>query len=233
MRLLLLFFVLIFTSCNSLEITKRRYRPGFHVEFAQNCRETKQYKSEAQVSLNKAVSELGKKVNQVEYSNSFKSNIVHTEELGVLNLDPIRETTKNRTGAHSESGADEDHMQELAVIAREIKNQYLNKEEAKGWSKLAIAAAGLSFLSVTLMIVAIGLLAPQKEEFRVAGWTVLIVQFLLGLAGFITGLVSRSIAKRKGLEGRGLGTVAFVFGLVGMGTAVVFWLFSMLTGFTN
>ncbi len=217
----------LFQSCGNIDIVKRRYRPGFHVDVSKkkDCKSERSIVAESGITLEKV---------------DAKQAIIPTKEVpsGDIELKQIELETLE-VSAETKPSSKVKITFENTVIApfRQARKAKLDgslrravfnkeKEEKYGWSGISFASMGLGTVALALMITGIVLLA-----LFIAGgsflywWIFTLAGFFLGIAGMVTGIIGLRQTGAGEKRGRGFALAGMLGGIVAMagGLITAFW----------
>lgn len=225
-------------SCGNIDIVKRRYRPGFHVDVTK-----KKHKN----------------VEVAESSNIERQNVEGVEpNPAVL---PSREKAQKPIDSFLESASassvsepkpkkltgkrvNEFMMTPYLNIKRqkvnsELKRAVFNQEEDKyGWSVVSFISTGLGVVALALLITGIVLLAGAiLGSGFLFWWLFLVIGLLFGIGAMVTGIIGMRQTGSGERKGRGFAIAGMVAGILSLAGALIalFWglIFSIITGFSE
>ncbi|MCB9185198.1 MAG: hypothetical protein H6601_00465 [Flavobacteriales bacterium] len=225
---LLILSAILFQSCGNIDIVKRRYRPGFHVEMTKK-KDAKNVGETAFVNTMKPNSDLSgvesAELHQQEFEET--SPKMAYSDLTTASIDKQKPSVTSKK------------LSELMIAPfREIKAEKLNgelrravfnkkEEEPKfGWSGISFASMGLGTVALALMITGIVFLALLIFGGSFAYWWIFtLVGFFLGIAGMVTGIIGLRETGAGEKRGRGFALAGMLGGIVSMagGLITAFW----------
>ena len=224
---MLMLSAFLFQSCGNIDIVKRRYRPGFHVDVSKK----KDRKSEGSI-----VAESGVSLEKVDVKKAvITAKEIHSDniQLNSTELETLEVSAEPKPSSKAKITF------ENTVIApfREARKAKLDgslrravfnkeKEEKYGWSGISFASMGLGTVALALMITGIVLLV-----LLIAGgsflywWIFTLIGFFLGIAGMVTGIIGLRQTGAGEKRGRGFALAGMLGGIVAMagGLITAFW----------
>ena len=224
--------VILLASCSDIGITKRLYRPGFHVDIGKGAQSTSNSsKTERDVNeeshtlkpkkverLSASVEPLERlKVQQVKnaFQRAFEEESRH-----------IKDKPKSITNSPS-----------LVRTARELKHQLKSMQDEKygKWRTLGLVALCAGITAIILVVLGFALLVAwyskgyqSNDDRPVLG--LLFTGGILGLIGLIAGGLSKKRIKQTGQKGRGFSMTGLITGIVALGLMVLTFLVMAIGG---
>lgn len=228
---------MMFTSCGNIDIVKRRYRPGFHVDVSKKREKTNKvqetFRSENTTTKRVAFKQVEAEVITSRYENR-QETFTGTAS---ASIEPQLKTRK---------GAAKKFNDFMLAPFREIKRQNLNgelkravfnkeAEEKYGWSGISFASTGIGVVALGLLIAGIVLLAAFLLGSAFAYWWVFLASgILLGIGALVTGILGMRKTGSGERRGRGFAIAGLVAGIVSLagGLIALFWglIFSAING---
>lgn len=220
-------------SCGNVDIVKRRYRPGFHVDVSKKRQKQKPVETK---TIN--VDELAGQTNQLTVKEPKRIGKTLQEEKLEKKPAPVFEASiapKTRVKSKPVSKLNDFMLTPIREIKREKLNSGLrravfnNTEDDKyGWSTIAIVSTGLGVVGFGMLITGVILFA----SFIVGGgfafwWLFLLLAILFGIAGMVTGIIGLRQTRRGEKRGRGFALVGMISGIVSLAAGLI----TMLWGF--
>lgn len=226
-------------SCGNIDIVKRRYRPGFHVDVKTKASKVEKKKEMAQAQ-SLLIEELHPKQALVE------PRLTQTDELEALTASASNHTSTFNSQKKLTAKKVNDFM---LTPVREIKRQKLNnelkravfnkdEEEKYGWSVISFISTGLGVLGLGFLITGIVLLAGAIfGSGFVFWWLFLLIGLLIGIAAMVTGIIGLRQTGSGEKRGRGFALGGMIAGIVSLAGALIglFWglIYSIITGFNG
>lgn len=235
---LIILSALVFQSCGNIDIVKRRYRPGFHVDISKK----KDQRSKAECTVSESEVALEKL--------DAKEAELPTEELQVENIKTEHEQIETLEASTETKPSFRTKLTfENVVIApfREARKTKLDdslrravfnkpEDEKYGWSTIAIVSTGLGVLGLGLVITAMIFLVSFIFSGGIAFWWIFgLAGLLVGIAGMVTGIVGMRQTGAGEKRGRGFalagmisGIISLALGLIGLFWGMIYWLINNL-----
>lgn len=209
----------VLCSCADLGITKRRYRPGFHVDVRHNGKtrsttlETERKKLEEQVNREMIMTQPNTLVQQltaqIEQPHKRKIANVFFEEIEFRENIPVRKPKP----------------ESFEKTIREAKKTIPEKWSSK-WQTIAIITMCVALFAFITMFVGFGILFNTVTDSRPSPLALALISTsgALALSGFITSIFAKKNIKSNGERGKGFAIVGFIAGLAALGV-LIFGLF--------
>ncbi len=216
---LLLLSVFVISSCGTIDITKRRHMPGYHV----------------------SVSSKGSQVQPVNETPDARETVAHAAivapDLSIrmdspppYSLEPVLSASvtaspepHSATVVTAPSVAPSIQVKEKQPIGRTLRASTLQDEgDGKyGWSVISFISLGLSTVAFITVIVGIALAITTTAFWFVPP----LIGLFFGIAGMIMGIIGLRQTRRGGRKGRGFALAGMIAGIVSMvmSIAVLFW----------
>ncbi len=220
----------LLSSCGTIEVSKRRHLPGYHVELG---RKHQQPRSATVAAAPRA---------EQRADMTAMKPALHAAALPqaaaepVLTALPYEASAAHLSGTAAPSRAEaltRTHIVEPLAdlrgekIGRELRRSVFAEEgdEKHGWSLAAIMSFGFGVLAFILMFVAIvSMIGLGTLWFLPA-----ILGFMFGLAALVTGAIGLRQTRAGGRKGRGFAIAGLISGIIGMAISLV----SLLIGFVR
>lgn len=226
-------------SCGNLDVVKRRYRPGFHVDVKTKASKVEKNKERAQMHT-QIIEKLQPKQAELEPS------LTQTDELA----DFTASTSAAASTFNSQKKLTAKKINDFMLTpVREIKREKLNselkravfnkdEEEKYGWSVISFISTGLGVLGLGFLITGIVLLAGAIFGSGFAFWWLfLLIGLLIGVAAMVTGIIGLRQTGSGEKRGRGFALGGMIAGIVSLAGALIglFWglIYSIITGFSG
>lgn len=219
----------ILQSCGNIDIVKRRYRPGFHVEVSKKQQERKQVEGEfvaEEASVNKSENQPTETATDV--SAAEQTQIVWPDAELTASADNAQTPATSSTSKKSQKATEI-----LFAPFREMKQEKLNGElrravfnreedEKHGWSVISFISTGLGAVGLGMVIAGLALLV----SFIFAGgfiywWIFAIVGVVFGIAGMVTGILGMRETGRGEKRGRGFAMAGMISGIVSLAMGLI------------
>lgn len=225
---------LTFSSCGNIDIVKRKYRPGFHVNISKKKQERKVAQDLATVD-----ERLGfKKTDEKEMAlNTIPQKKIGLEEIPVATADskPLKLVKSKTKFANT--------LDEIiSAPFKEMKRENLGKEmrravfdtpsdEKSGWSVVGFVSTGLAIVALALIIVGLALLVSFISGGGFGFWWIFsFLGVLFGIGAMVTGIIGMRQTGSGEKRGRGFalggmigGIVSLALGLVGLFWGLIYW----------
>ena len=220
----------MFQSCSNIDIVKRRYRPGFHVDVTKKKHQTQRVS--------------GEETAQVTQAEPMPVKTSRVEQTQVL-VEPIEKTpepvfTASTVQTHEKKAKGIDRVNDFMLTPfREIKREKLNSElrravfqkddeEKYGWSLTSFLSTGFGVLALALLITGIVFFV----SFMLGGafvywWAFLAAAIPMGIAAMVTGIVGMRQTGSGERRGRGFAIAGLVSGIITLAGGLI----SLLWGF--
>jgi hypothetical protein len=222
------FISFLLASCGSVEITKRRHLPGYHVDLGHKHQQPRAatVAASAERSADMAAME----------PTGHTAVLPQAAAEPVLTALPYEASAAHLSGTAAPSRVEaltRTHIVEPIAdlrgekIGRELRRSVFAEEgdEKHGWSVAAIMAFAFGTLAFILMLVAIvSMIGLGPLWFLPA-----IFGFIFGLAGLITGAIGLKQTRAGGRKGRGFAIAGLISGVIGMVISLV----ALLIGFVR
>ncbi len=218
----------LLASCGSVEITKRRHLPGYHVDLGHKHQQPRAatVAASAERSADMAAME----------PTGHTAVLPQAAAEPVLTALPYEASAAHLSGTAAPSRVEaltRTHIVEPLAdlrgekIGRELRRSVFAEEgdEKHGWSVSAIMSFGFGVLAFILMFVAIvSMIGLGTLWFLPA-----ILGFMFGLAALVTGAIGLRQTRAGGRKGRGFAIAGLISGIIGMVISLV----SLLIGFVR
>lgn len=238
---LLLVFI---SSCANIEITKRRYRPGYHVDVVK--KNDRNVKVDESVVMEKAPEAKPLKETDTKLA---KVNAKKAERVGKRDARRARAELKSTDEAplvadiDTKSGVlDVKPFEDVDKKTRESaftfqKNRMQNKlrnairppsEDKAGWSVVSFIAFGLGIAAFVMFLFTLATLVGILSGGGVLTpvWIFGLVTLLLGIGGMITGIIGLRDTRDK--RGRGFALAGMISGILGLVFGLIFFLWGLI-----
>ena len=227
----------LFQSCGNIDIVKRRYRPGFHVDVTKKKHDKGQSSSEVRLDEPK-VATVSVKIPEAE------SNQQSIEPINEKNQ-PVFTALSNKKSSKKTRTIDEVndfmltpfHEAKREKLNGELRRAVFNKddEEKYGWSVTSFISTGLGILALGMLITGIVLFAAFILGSTFAFWWLfLAIGLLLGIGAMVTGILGMRQTGRGERKGRGFAITGLVAGIMSLagGLIALFWglIYSIING---
>lgn len=236
------------SGCADIDITKRRYRPGFHVDMGSKRAEHKAAASKKAERSSTATARFNGDEDELEGTNPTEGFVDVAEASTTVTPISAREARKQETKAifkeafapFASPSAYAKNMADLRAELRQnkFKNAVFDKpaEEGMGWSVVSIIAMPIGIMALVFAIVT---LASVISNVVIGGGTLIgpfiafgILAILLGIAGLILGVIGKKQTK-NGKRGKGFALVGMIAGILGMAFGLIFTLWGIIFTFIN
>ncbi|MBI1287336.1 MAG: hypothetical protein GC178_07120 [Flavobacteriales bacterium] len=216
---------LLVSSCGNIDIVKRRYRPGFHVEVLnkKNHRTVTEVAEVKQQNLSVEPLET-KPVEQVNATKQNDEPAASDVLVASVEEEPVVKTRKSDPSNVSEA---------LLHPFKELKKEKLNGElrravfqgvedEKFGWSVLGIVSTGLGVIGLSLVITGLAFLTSFIFSGGIAFWWIFaLVGLFFGIAAMVTGIIGLRETGRGEKRGRGFALAGMISGIVSLALALI------------
>lgn len=239
--------LILASSCADIDITKRRYRPGFHVDMGSKKADTKTASASKhdrnKVNPANTQSDLAiatQSANEIN-GEAFASNVAAPLTAREVRKQETKAILKEAFAPFTSPSAYAQNMADLRAQLRQnkFKNAVLDKpadEEKAGWSIISIIAMPIGIVALIFAIVT---LASVIANVVVGGSTLFgpfiafgILAILLGIAGLVLGVLGKKQTK-DGKRGKGFALVGMIAGILGMAFGLIFTLWGIIFTFVN
>jgi hypothetical protein len=243
------FIAIAWSSCADLDITKRRYRPGFHVSAsggkAQQKAEAKSQRADRSATAQtQTPAEDEVTTAQIDVDEEIFIAQQTNEPIAVtdkaLRRQRNKEALREAMAPLTDPSAYTKMMRELRAEMRagKFRKAVFNRpqEEKQGWSVPAImalpfGAAALIFAILTAVTVVVDvLLGGGTSLIPLVIFGILAV--VLGIVGMVMGVIGRKQYK-DGKRGKGFAIAGLISGILGMAFGLIFMLWGALFIFIN
>ena len=235
---------LTWSSCADLDITKRRYRPGFHVSAgsgkAQQKAETKPYRAEKSATAQTmAPTDTDSPTARVDVDEEIyiaqSTDIPDAATQKALRKQRNKEALREAMAPLTDPSAYTKMMRELRAEMRAGKFRKAvfdqPQEEKQGWTVVGIIAMPVGIVALIMAIitlVSVISLLISGNPFSVFSFLAFgIVAIILGIAGLILGVIGKKQTK-DGKRGKGFAIVGMITGIIGMALGIIFTLWGAL-----
>lgn len=213
-----------FQSCGNIDIVKRRYRPGFHVDVTKKRDKSAKAEETATVEKQKLEKVASKKAR-------LKTEEVDSEE----KIDAFTENASAsiNTDSNNKKLTGKKVNDFLLTPFREIKRQKLDgelkravfnkeKEEKYGWSVTSFVSTGIGVVALGLLIAGIVLLAAFLLGSTFAYWWIFLATgVLFGIGALVTGILGLRQTGSGERRGRGFAIAGLVTGIVSLAAGLI------------
>lgn len=234
LNLAILSAAFILQSCGNVDIVKRRYRPGFHVEMSKNRQDRKQ--TDETAATDRAQLSKADKLDQKPSAEPISA-----EKSIWPDVEMTASVVSDQTsGAIIKADKLEKVSDFLFVPFTELKQEKLNSElrravfnnqedEKHGWSVISFISTGLGAVGLGLVIAGLILLV----SFIFAGgffywWIFALAGLVFGIAGMVTGILGMRQTGRGEKRGRGFALAGMISGIVSLALGLVGLLWGLL-----
>ena len=235
-------------SCSNIQITKRTYRKGFHVDLVKkNDKRHQNDITEAKVESPKKQNAAkhdgftGEPTPIAENKQSLKSKdkgekdpveIVKAEPVatasevpsdGILDVKPYEISTSDFAKKNFEAQKDR--------VYGKLKKAFKPMEEEKsGWSIFGFVGFGLGVIAFIMAILTLFTLvtALVNATSLMFVWVYGIIGLVLGIAGMIMGILGINDTKNNGKKGKGFALAGMISGIVGMAFGLIFFIWGYI-----
>jgi len=229
--LLLMAFVssgLFISGCSNLEITKRRYMPGYHIELGNKKQEARPAAETAAApkATEETMTAMETPAAQITIPTSYSPAAPPMEgELTASTSKGIAPSTKPGKPARSLAAlTDELVLKPFRELKQEKADSELRRavfpeegDEKYGWSVVGIIALGLSMIALVALLIGLATLVSGG-----AFWFIpLILGFVFGLTGMILGIIGVRQTKNGGKRGRGFALAGMILGILTFALSLV------------
>ncbi|MCF8258118.1 MAG: DUF4190 domain-containing protein [Flavobacteriales bacterium] len=232
--------VLVLSSCGSLEITKRRHLPGYHVELGHHRQDRHPAVETAAVAptADTAPEAMGPNAGHIAIPTAYNSAAPEMD--GSLTASTAKgiapAAAPSKFSKKLASLADELVVQPLKElrtekVGRELRRSVFPEEgdEKYGWSVVGIIAMALSLVAFIMLLAGIiGLITGSGFWF-----VPLILGFIFGLVGMILGIVGLRQTKSGGKKGRGFAIVGMILGIVSFAISLIALVVGLVINLNN
>lgn len=221
---------ILFQSCGNVDIVKRRYRPGFHVDISKKQKQQRNTASLENTEVEVAVVEVKhpqvesrQESGEMEMPEAFTASVGKQEV--ATNVKQQRQLVAT------------DLKEAMIHPFREVRQEKLNSElrravfkdvedEKYGWSVVSIISIALGAVGLGLVIAGIVLLVSFLAFGGIAFWWIFaLAGLILGIAGMVTGIIGLRQTRRGGKRGRGFALAGMISGIMSLALGLIglFW----------
>ena len=237
------------SSCADLDITKRRYRPGFHVSAsggkAQQKAEAKSHRADRSATAQtQTPAEDEVTTAQVDVDEEIFIAQQTNEPIAVtdkaLRRQRNKEALREAMAPLTDPSAYTKMMRELRAEMRagKFRKAVFNRpqEEKQGWSVPAIMA--LPFGAAAVIFAILTLVSVTTDIIFGGGITFIpfvifgLLAFILGIVGMVMGVIGRKQYK-DGKRGKGFALGGLISGILGMAFGLIFMIIGVIFTFIN
>jgi len=224
---LIILSAFMFQSCGNIDIVKRRYRPGFHVDVSKK----KDRNSERSI-----VAESGISLEKVDVKKAvITAKEIHSDntQLKSTELEALEASAETKPSSKAKITFENTVIAPFrearkAKLDDSLRRAVFNKPEDEkfGWSGISFASMGLGTVALALMITGIVLLALLVTGGSFLYWWIFtLAGFFLGIAGMVTGIIGLRQTGAGEKRGRGFALAGMLGGIVAMagGLITAFW----------
>lgn len=205
---------IVFASCGSIEVTKRRHMPGYHVDLGkqkQKTTDTNLNDKAADAQRMEQVVPVSAHLSRLESDEMSPSYVVWTstsEFVRPADSDGAMESSPVAESQESVLKQTED-MRSRRLRASVFPTQ---EEEKYGWSIISIIALGLGTIGFILMFLGLIWAIVQGPLWFLPA----ILGLMFGIGGLITGAIGLKQTKRGGRKGRGFALGGLISGVIAL-----------------
>lgn len=229
------------SSCANIEITKRRYRPGYHIDVVK--KNDRDVKVEETAVVNEAptagsdVAVAPTKINSRKAERIAKKEARRAKAELQLPEDQPFEAKSEGVGEILEVKPFDDIDKKTRENAFTFqKNRVQNKlrkafkpdEDKTAWSVVSFIAMGLGIAAFVMFLITlvtlVGILNLGGPLTSV--WIFGLIGMLLGIAGMVTGIIGMRDTREK--KGRGFALAGMISGIVGLVFGLIFFFWGMI-----
>ncbi len=238
---------MMFSSCGNIDIVKRKYRPGFHVDVTKKNQKPKGKKDQGAVDRRERTVKTFRQENTAatrthRQAEQQQRRIVDESATASLETVPaVGPKTKKGKGREKVLKV----MDELIVtplkemkrerMGRELRRSVFDRPEDKqGWSVVGFLATGFALLAFVFMIIAFMGIAISFSGVGFAFWWVFgIMGVLLGTAAMVMGIIGLRQTGYGEKRGRGFALAGMIGGILTMVLSLVALLWGALFWIIN
>jgi len=207
----------LFTSCGSIEVTKRRYMPGYHVELNKNKQQPLPDRERAQAEVQPATS--AQDMDAMAIRTSTVESPASTEEMprpvAVAAVSEVIPAKRQAPLQQVLPSVDHETLKVGSALRRAVFAE--EGDEKYGWSVIAFIAFGLGVIAFVLMFVGL----VSMIAFGPLWFIPAIVGLFFGIGALITGAIGLKKTKRGGKRGRGFALAGMIAGILGLVISLV------------
>lgn len=234
--------VVFISSCANIEITKRRYRPGYHIDVVKkNNRDVKVEETavvnEAPMAESDLADALPAKISARKADRIAKREARRAKaELQMPEDQPFVAKSKGVSEILDVKPFDDIDKKTRDNAFTFQKNRVQNKlrravkpqEEKYGWSVVSFIAMGLGIAAFAMFLFTLATLVGILSSGGVLTpvWIFGLVTLLLGIGGMITGIIGLRDTRDK--RGRGFALAGMISGIVGLVFGLIFFLWGLI-----
>lgn len=215
-----------FQSCSNLQITKRKYRQGFHI----------QTKAKAELVQVGRTHKLERAADHPTKVNLEKLSTINPVELEIPEQQSeVLTASIKEPPTFLNVDLESRLIQETRRVKRDNRKSFLKPAEVESeWSKSAIISMALGGTGVLVAIGSLILLAVAQNnggvgsDYGRAGLIIALSNILIGLGAVFFGVGAKKEIHRYGHRGRGLRKAGFVTGLVSLGSVIGFLFMALI-----
>lgn len=235
---MLMISAFLFQSCGNIDIVKRRYRPGFHVDVSKKQNERRFAEStpeETEITVEKIEPKAAELQAEKLQAENISINDQETETLEALVESEPSEKTRFTFENMVIAPFREARKTKLdGSLRRAVFNK--PQDEKYGWSTIAIVSTGLGALGLGLVITGMIFLVSFIFSGGIAFWWIFgLAGLLIGIAGMVTGIIGLRQTGSGEKRGRGFalagmisGIISLALGLIGLFWGMIYWLINNL-----
>jgi len=207
----------LFTSCGSIEVTKRRHMPGYHVELNKNKQQPMPDRERAQAEVQPATS--AQDMDAMAIRTSTVESPASTEEMPrPVAVAAVSEVIPAKRQAPLQQVLPSVYHETLKVGSALRRAVFAEEGDEKyGWSVIAFIAFGLGVIAFVLMFVGL----VSMIAFGPLWFIPAIVGLFFGIGALITGAIGLKKTKRGGKRGRGFALAGMIAGILGLVISLV------------
>lgn len=220
---------MMFSSCGNIDIIKRKYRPGFHVDITKKRQKT-QVAEQAEVADVRKAEEIKTTESNTLSAADVDEEIMFTADVAEATpaiekeAKPLELQKEKKVKMKEVLRSEEFENMTFARQMRTIQNSLLGAKPSPAagdthWMAWVSFGTGIG-------AAAFGLISLIVAFFWIALWPTAIV---LGAAAIVFALIH----KKKGYAGERFRKLGFLFGLIGAGlglVAMIIWIVAIATG---
>jgi len=223
------------SACADLSITKRRHRPGFHVDFAGDGKSTLSGNTKAN-KFSETIT-IQKYDSTMEFGSSLPVELEQIDEPNFHAGADLLHTIVDEGGFFS--GGQKDNVisvqPDINSTIREFKMKVAEGEKYGKWRTAGLVAMFIGITAVLLIVMGFAfLVAWYSKEYKsnddrpVLG--LLFAGGILGLIALIEGGLSKKRIKQTGEKGKGFAIAGLITGIVALGLMILTFLVMAIGG---
>lgn len=234
--------VIFISSCANIEITKRRYRPGYHIDVVKkNDRDVKVEETavvnEAPTAESDVADAPPAKINSRKAERIAKREARRAKAEIQLPADEPMEAKSEGVGEILEVKPFDDidkKTRENAFtfqknrVQSKLRKAFKPEEDKSAWSVVSFIAMGLGIAAFVMflltLVTLVGILSAGGPLTSV--WIFGLIGMLLGIGGMVTGIIGMRDTRDK--KGRGFALAGMIAGIVGLVFGLIFFFWGMI-----